>query len=145
MQLFSKVLALGLAGVAAAQIAAAGERLVPAGMVTEVSIENVVETGGTVSGTLVNRGGATLRNVRLLIRYAWLWNDERNPGEDGDNPGFAVYHVVPDEIPAGRTISFSYTPVQSLPMREDGRFDVEAKISGFTRVETSVAPAVPAT
>ena len=144
MRISFRVFALSLACVLAAHLAVAADRLMPSGHVTEVTVENVSESGGTVTGTVVNRGTGTLRNVRVLIRYEWLWNDERNPGTD--NPGFAVYHVIPDEVPAGRSITFSYTPVTSLPMRDDGRFHAEARISGFTRVTTSVQhPGAPTT
>ena len=52
-----------------------------------VTIRNL--TVGVVSGELVNRSARQLRDVQLLIRYVWLWNDEFHPGQD--ELGEAIY------------------------------------------------------
>src|SRR5712692_6039836 len=47
-----------------------------------VSIRNMTVKDGAVSGELVNNSSRTLRDVQLLIRYTWLWNNEMHPGQD---------------------------------------------------------------
>ncbi len=87
---------------------------------------------GTLDGTLVNRSDALVRNIRLLIRYDWVWEDERNPGPE--SPGRSFYHTVDSDIPAFGTISFHYEPTPSLPDRSDGRFVASVEVARFTQV-----------
>jgi hypothetical protein len=87
---------------------------------------------GTVSGELVNNSGRLLRDVQVLIRYAWLWKNERSPGRD--SPGRSDFYTVPGEISAGGRLRFSYTPLPPLQQRTDGTFDISAEIVGFTEV-----------
>lgn len=130
------VLALCGAGVLVAGAAPAGvsESLMAGGAAAQVvTVEGVTVTSGVVTGRLVNHGGRLLRDVRLLIRYQWLWNNERNPGSD--NPGRAVFHTVEAEVPAaGGELAFTYRPSPALPVRPDGRFEVAVEIVGFTEV-----------
>jgi len=87
---------------------------------------------GTLDGTLVNRSDALVRNIRLLIRYDWVWKDERNPGPE--SPGRSFYHTVDSDIPAFGTISFHYEPTPPLPNRSDGRFVASVEVARFTQV-----------
>jgi len=87
---------------------------------------------GAVIGTIVNRSVRTVRDLRLLIRHNWLWNNERHPGED--SPGRVAYHIVPSEIPPGDSIEFSYHPDPPLPERSDGRFETTVEIVGMTEI-----------
>src|SRR6201989_1203604 len=41
-----------------------------------VSLEKVSTADGSVSGEVINHSRNALRDVRLLIRYIWLWDNE---------------------------------------------------------------------
>ena len=97
-----------------------------------VSVADVKTRGGSVSGVLVSQSHQSLRDVELLIRYVWLWNDERHPGED--NPGRSAYYTVPDLIPPGASAPFHYEPSPPLPKRSDGHFEISVEVVGFTEV-----------
>jgi len=97
-----------------------------------VAITQLAVTDGVVTGTLVNRTGRTLREVKLLVRYAWLWKDERTPRRD--NPGRSAYYVVPGEIPPHGSLPFVYRPEPPLPQRTDGRFEPSVEVVGVTEV-----------
>jgi hypothetical protein len=87
---------------------------------------------GTVSGTLVNKSPRQVRDVRLLIRHAWVWKDERHPG--ADSPGTAEYYVVHSAVPAGGSLRFTRTPSPPLPQRSDGHFETSVEVVGFEEV-----------
>jgi hypothetical protein len=91
-----------------------------------------VGPGGRVSGVLENTSIRALRDVRLLVRHTWLWSKERAPQRD--NPGRAVYYVVPDEIPPDGSVAFTYKPDPPLPIRSDGHFETSVEVVGFTEV-----------
>jgi hypothetical protein len=96
------------------------------------SVRDIKISGDTVHGTIVNNSHRPLREVRLLIRHAWLWKNERNPGHD--NPGRTEPYVVAEEIPAGGTKDFTYVISPPLPERSDGRFVTTVELVGFTEV-----------
>ena len=128
------ILVLGVAtAYAAAGRGAEQPELTSAGRIGEtIAIEDLVIRDGVVTGTLANRSGRTLREVKLLVRYAWLWNDERAPQRD--NPGRSDYTTVAGEIPPHGTLPFVYRPEPPLPKRTDGRFDPSVQVVGFTEV-----------
>jgi len=97
-----------------------------------LSLRNVTTDGGGVSAQIVNKGLLPVENVRLLIRHAWLWKDERNPGTD--NPGRAVYHTVAGRIAPGAALPFTYHASPPLPERDDGTFETAVEIVGFTEI-----------
>lgn len=97
-----------------------------------VAIADLKVINGEVSGLLVNKSAHRVRNVRLLIRHTWLWNDERHPG--ADDPGRAVYVTVPKDVAAGHAEPFMYAPEPPLPRRSDGHFDTSVEVVGFTEV-----------
>lgn len=97
-----------------------------------VDVADVTVRDGAVSGVLINRSSRVLRDVRLLIRHAWVWKDERQPGED--NPGFAAYYVVRDTILPGGRLRFTHTPSSPLPRRTDGHFETSVEVVGFEEV-----------
>ena len=99
-----------------------------------VQLEKLRLANGVVRGELVNSTAAEVSDVHLLIRYVWLWKNERNPGDD--NPGRSEYDVVEGPIAPGARASFEHTPSPPLPVkRSDGRFQVEAVVVGLTQVE----------
>ena len=104
-----------------------------------VNLRNVMSTeAGKVSGEVVNNSQQTLRDVQLQILYSWRWKDENRPGKD--DPGKAIYHVLKQDIPAGRTVRFNYEPSPPFAAREDGEFDIGVKIAGFLEVFEGGAP-----
>lgn len=97
-----------------------------------LTVRDVRVEGDVVRATLVNHAPRRLTDVRLLIRHAWLWNNERNPGTD--NPGRTDTYVLPAEIPAGGTYNLEYKIVPPLPRRSDGRFVTTVEVISFTEV-----------
>src|SRR5262245_19025682 len=74
------------------------------------------DSHGNVSGTLVNHTGLTLRDVKLQIDYAWLWQNDFKPGPN--NPGRTVYITAPGDIQPHGQSAFSYQP--SPPLASPG-------------------------
>jgi hypothetical protein len=97
-----------------------------------VSIRNLVVKDGVVSGELVNNSSRTLRDVQLLIRFTWLWNNEMHPG--ADSPGDAVYYTVEGDIPPGGSKPFTYRSASPLPSRPDGRYEIAVSVAGFAEI-----------
>lgn len=87
---------------------------------------------GLLTANVVNRTGQLVRKVRLLIRYDWIWADERNPGEH--SPGRSVYHEVDADIPAFGAVPIRFTPSPPLPTRSDGRFVPSVEVARYTQV-----------
>jgi hypothetical protein len=136
---------------AARAIDVTDERVVPEDRLARtVDVEDVTVRDGTVSGTIVNRTGNTLRDVRLVIRHLWLWNNEMHPGTD--DPSRAEYYTVPGEIPPNGRQAFTYRPSTPLPEGRAGRFETDVRVASVVEVErgersptagTSTRPATP--
>jgi hypothetical protein len=102
--------------------------------VQPVRLRNVTMTAdGAVSGTLVNGLSDVIRDVRLLVNYVWIWQDERNPGED--SPGRSSYHSISGDVPAFGTLDFTYVPSSRLPDRTDGNFVPSIEVASYTRIK----------
>ncbi len=113
--------------------AAAQELISTHQLAQSVDLRDVTaEPNGAISGTIVNHTGLTVRDVKLMINYAWVWRNDFKPGED--SPGRTVYITAPADIPAHGQGSFSYQPSPPLPARNDGHFVPVAHIVGFTRM-----------
>jgi hypothetical protein len=95
-------------------------------LVRDVRVEN-----GAVSGVVVNNTGHEIQNVKLLVRYDWLWANEFSPGQD--SPGRAIVHTVEEDIPPGGQVPFTYHPESPLPQRSDGRFQTSVVVIGYTQ------------
>jgi hypothetical protein len=114
------------------------ERVLAATLITQdqasqaVSIRNPSVKDGVVSGELLNNSSRTIRDVQLLVRSTWLWNNEMRPG--ADSPGDAVYYTVEGDIPPGGSKPFTYRPASPLPSRPDGHFEVAVSIAGFAEI-----------
>jgi hypothetical protein len=127
----------GLAAVlgitASMPFAAAAETLISGQEAAAVVVpSDITARDGTVSGVLLNQSGRLVRDVQLLIRHEWLWNDERHPGDD--SPGRTENYTVRDQIPPGGSIRFTYREPAPLPQRSDGRFKTSAEVVGFTQI-----------
>jgi hypothetical protein len=103
----------------------------------EVMTADLLVHDGVVSGTVVNRSGDTLRDVKLMVDHAWLWKNERHPGTS--DPSYAEFYTLPQAIPPHGTQPFEYHMTAPLPHRTDGRFETTVKVNGFTQVGTQQA------
>jgi len=128
------VLAAVLAPVALHAEPITEERIVPEDRLgQDVVVRNVQgHDDGTVSGTLVNQSGKRLRDVRLVIRHLWLWNDEVHPGTDDYSR--ADYYTVPSEISPGGQVEFTYRPATSLQEGRRGHFETDVRVASVVEV-----------
>jgi len=97
-----------------------------------LSIEKIAVANGTISGEIHNRGPYSVREVELLIRYTWLWDDERNPGKI--DPGTSTYYTLATEIRAGGNLPFTFTPSPPLPKGLGGLYEISVTVAGFAQV-----------
>jgi hypothetical protein len=115
-----------------------GEKIVPATELgQDVVVRDVRVHDGLVSGTVVNRSGKTLRDVQLVIRHLWLWNNEFHPGTD--DPSRVDYYTVHNEIPPGGQLDFSYRLSSPLPEGPGGRFDTQVQVASVVEVTPGTA------
>jgi len=104
-----------------------------AGVSRDVAVRDVSSGPDGVTGVLVNRTDTTVRNVQLLVRHSWVWNNERHPGED--SPGESYYTTVPNDIPPGGSVRFTYRPPGGVDSNETGgHFATDVQVTGFTQV-----------
>ena len=97
-----------------------------------LAIENLSVREGVVAGEIFNRSPHIIREVQLLIRNTWLWNEEFKPGND--DPGTSIYYNLPKEIPPGGRVPFNYSPSPPLPKASGGRFETTVAIAGYAEV-----------
>jgi hypothetical protein len=96
-----------------------------------IVINDLTVRGDSVSGTVVNKSAATLREIELLVRQTWLWEPERHSGTD--DPGRTLPFMLGVDVAPNTTAPFSFhTP--PLPERSDGRFITTMEVTGFTEV-----------
>jgi hypothetical protein len=97
-----------------------------------LTLENLSVQEGVVAGEVFNRSPHTVRDVQVLIRNTWLWDEEFKPGKD--DPGTSMYYTLPREIPAGGRLPFTYSPSPPLPKVSGGRFETTVVIAGYAEV-----------
>ncbi|HVM95986.1 MAG TPA: hypothetical protein VMT89_06335, partial [Candidatus Acidoferrales bacterium] len=97
----------------------------------DVSQTNVA-ADGTVCGSIANHSDHPVRDIQLVVRHQWLWNNERHPGKN--YPGRAETINVADEIAPGAEAPFNYCAGKPLPQRSDGHFKTSVEVVGFTEV-----------
>ena len=96
-----------------------------------IVINDLTVQEGSVSGTIVNKSSATLRDVALQLRQTWQWKDERHPGTD--SPGRTLPFTLRGDVAPNASAPFTFqTP--PLPQRSDGRFVTTMDVTGFTEV-----------
>jgi hypothetical protein len=98
----------------------------------DIRVMNVQARDGLVTGSLFNTSRTPVRNVELLVRHTWFWNNERHPGDD--SPGRADVYDVPGEIPPRQQMPFTYHVSPPLLQRPDGHFETTVEIVGFAQV-----------
>jgi hypothetical protein len=97
-----------------------------------VGLEDVVIKDGVISGKQVNRSSRPIRDVELLIRHLWIWNNEFRPGED--NRSHAEYSTVKTVIDPGKAAPFRYEMSRLLSPSADGYFLTTVSVAGFTEI-----------
>ena len=85
-----------------------------------------------ISGVITNNTPHTVRDIELLVQYHWLWQNERDPGQNP--PGRSVTVKLDGDLRPGGSLPFDFKPSTSLPVRSDGRFMPEVDIAAFTTV-----------
>lgn len=111
--------------------AATGVVISPSEAARSIAIEDLRVDDDSVSGTIVNRSSAAVRDVGLLLLQVWHWTDDRYPGTD--SPGRALPFKFAGEVAANASVPFTFqTP--PLPRRSDGRFVTTMDVTGFTEV-----------
>lgn len=105
--------------------------------------EPVIEATIEVTDTAIRDNGlrSVIRNtsdkridaVDLVVRYDWVWKDERNPGHN--NPGWVEFITLTEDLKPGDTTRFTYNSQRPLPQREDGWFMPSVQVVGFTPYE----------
>lgn len=99
----------------------------------DVTVRDIANANGEVSGVLVNNSGRQLHDIRLMVHHNWFWKSETKPGDD--NPGRVEYYTVKTTIEPHGTASFRYRPSPPLPTdRTDGRFETTIDVVGYTEV-----------
>ena len=71
-----------------------------------LALEKVTVRDGVVSGEVRNKANHPVRDVQLFVRYTWLWDDERNPGNI--DPGTSTYYALQETIQSGEKIDFNH-------------------------------------
>ena len=104
----------------------------------QVEVRDVIAAPERVQGLVVNHTDAILRNVVLLVRYDWLWLNERNPGED--TMSFAETTPIAGDIPSGGSAGFAYMPTRMLPNRQDGYYKIDVSVQSFRKARLQAAP-----
>jgi hypothetical protein len=97
-----------------------------------LTIDKLTVQDGKVTGEVNNRASHTVRDVQLLVRYTWLWDDERHPGKV--DPGTSAYHSLQQEILPGGTAQFTFLPSPPLPTIAGGHYETSVSVAGFTEV-----------
>jgi hypothetical protein len=98
-----------------------------------VTIEKLtVSPDYAVAGEIVNRSPNAMRDVQVIIRHVWLWDQETKPGRD--DPSRSVYVTVSGEIAAGGRSPFTHKPSPPLSRMPGGRFITSAAIAGYTEI-----------
>ena len=96
-----------------------------------IVINDLTVRDNVVSGTIVNKSAATLREVELLVRQTWLWEPERHPGTD--DPGRTLPFMLGADVAPNTSAPFTFS-TPPLPQRSDGRFITTMEVTGFTEV-----------
>ena len=101
-----------------------------------VAVRNTTVQDNVVSGELLNLSSHRVRDVELLVRNIWHWNNEFRPGANA--PGAADYYTVRAEISSGATERFTYSGLTPLPARSDGYFETVVTVAGFTEIKEAM-------
>jgi hypothetical protein len=146
---FAIVIAVGLAagvssGVLAIEPQVSDERIVSQDrLAQDVVVRGVEADGGTVSGTVVNNSGKVLRDVQLMIRRSWLWDDEFHPGTN--DPSRTEFYTLRQEIPPGGQLPFTYRSESPLAEGRGGHFVTDVKVASVVQFPAGTGATAGAT
>lgn len=73
-----------------------------------------------------------IRDIDLLLKYIWRWNDEFHPADNA--PGNISVVTLKEQLAPGQTLDFAYAGPPPDAKRADGRFETEISVAGFTVV-----------
>ena len=104
----------------------------------QLEVSDVLAAPERVQGVVINRTDAIAKDVVLLVRYEWLWLNERNPGED--TMSFGDTTTIAGDIPPGGTAGFAYMPTRYLPNRQDGYYRIEVSVQSFRKLRMEKVP-----
>ncbi len=105
--------------------------VVPAARIADLAtIADVVDSAESMSGQITNHGNKRIENVRVLVTYGWLWNDDRRT--DDASPGWTELHTLPMSVEPGQTVPFSFAHERARPLRNDGQLTTTVKVIGLT-------------
>jgi hypothetical protein len=97
-----------------------------------LAIEKIAVKGQTVSGEVHNLSSNTLRDVQVYIRYIWIWDNEFHPGSN--DPSTSFIYTVPQEIPPGGRVPFTFSPPSQASKASAGDFMIRVPLAGFTEI-----------
>ena len=98
-----------------------------------VKLEDLSLTATAISGFVSNRSPDDLRDIQLLIRYTWLWQDETKPGNI--DPSTSVLHVLDRQLKPGERANFRFSPTPPLSKIAGGRFIITVSVMAYTAVK----------
>ena len=93
-------------------------------------IGDVTVRHGTLYGKIINKSDVPLKDVTLLVRHIWLWDNEYRPGHDTYSSAEQI--MIEGIIAPGERVAFSYTP--RLPAVSGGHFETKIIIGAFTEL-----------
>ena len=125
--LFAALILLAAAAVARSQAVKSRPEIDRIAVVEKLAVQQ-----GNVSGEVLNKSSYLLRDVRLLVRYTWLWDDEKKPGKT--DPGTSTLYTLPREIAPGGRLPFTFKPAPPLPSLSGGHFETSVSIAGIAEV-----------
>lgn len=106
--------------------------VVPTAEVAAIAtLADIVDTPQRLSGQITNRGSQRIENVRLLVSYGWLWNDDRRSNDA--SPGWTELHTLPMAIEAGQSVPFAVEHERARPARDDGQLMLTVKVIALTQ------------
>lgn len=97
-----------------------------------VLVRSVRVEGDTATVRLENKTRKEVRDIRLLVEHTFQWRDEFRPG--AESPGYSETFQIPEAIPPGQTATVVLRSGESRPSREDGSFQTNVRVLGFTQV-----------
>ena len=107
------------------------DEIVPSSRIADIAtVDDVRDSAERMSGRITNHGTKRIENLRLLVSYGWLWNDDRR--SDETSPGWTELHTLSIAVEAGQSVPFSVTHERARPTRDDGQLLTTVKVLGFT-------------
>jgi len=100
---------------------------------TTAEVEAVELRDDSIVGKVVNKSPHPIRDVELLIRHIWLWDDEYDPNRDVYST--STYLPVAGQIGPGESKEFVYVP--SLPEIPGGHFETKIIVGEFQPLRRS--------